>query len=192
MHRYKMSECRICFGIETDVLLRPCMCKGSIMFVHQNCLLQWLKSKYPATYQTLIRHPKSGSTGLKCELCKYEYKGRVSYLKATQIAKKIKNSNTTYLLLMNIPIMIYLAYKCNYLIRHIFYFFYHQAYRMKQKSLISNKAKRIVEFIVKVLLEIFSVSVFGAALPLIGLNTMKLCFKLLSEFKVIEFENFIY
>ncbi|GMS99890.1 hypothetical protein PENTCL1PPCAC_22065, partial [Pristionchus entomophagus] len=34
--------CRMCRGDEGD-LYHPCLCTGSIKYVHQECLLEWLK-----------------------------------------------------------------------------------------------------------------------------------------------------
>lgn len=51
-------ECRVCReGRSQGPLLRPCRCAGSIMYAHQDCLLQWL------------RH--SGKDA--CELCKHRF-----------------------------------------------------------------------------------------------------------------------
>ncbi|XP_076874804.1 E3 ubiquitin-protein ligase MARCHF8 isoform X2 [Brachyhypopomus gauderio] len=51
--------CRICHceGDEECALITPCRCTGSLRFVHQSCLNQWIKS----------------SDTRCCELCKYEF-----------------------------------------------------------------------------------------------------------------------
>ncbi|KAM7073804.1 E3 ubiquitin-protein ligase MARCHF8 isoform 8-T38 [Molossus nigricans] len=51
--------CRICHceGDEESPLITPCHCTGSLHFVHQACLQQWIKS----------------SDTRCCELCKYEF-----------------------------------------------------------------------------------------------------------------------
>uniref|UniRef100_A0A3Q3WG65 RING-type E3 ubiquitin transferase n=1 Tax=Mola mola TaxID=94237 RepID=A0A3Q3WG65_MOLML len=51
--------CRICHCEEDDEspLITPCHCTGSLRFVHQSCLQQWIKS----------------SDTRCCELCKYEF-----------------------------------------------------------------------------------------------------------------------
>uniref|UniRef100_A0A060SZ77 RING-type E3 ubiquitin transferase n=1 Tax=Blastobotrys adeninivorans TaxID=409370 RepID=A0A060SZ77_BLAAD len=53
--------CRICRGeaTEEEPLYHPCKCSGSIKYVHQDCLLEWL------------RHSKKKPV---CELCKSPYK----------------------------------------------------------------------------------------------------------------------
>ncbi|XP_032805630.2 uncharacterized protein LOC116940240 isoform X1 [Petromyzon marinus] len=51
--------CRICHceGEEENGLITPCHCTGSLRFVHQSCLQQWIKS----------------SDTRCCELCKYDF-----------------------------------------------------------------------------------------------------------------------
>ncbi|KAJ8013804.1 hypothetical protein DPEC_G00033590 [Dallia pectoralis] len=51
--------CRICHceGDDENPLITPCHCTGSLRFVHQGCLQQWIKS----------------SDTRCCELCKYEF-----------------------------------------------------------------------------------------------------------------------
>lgn len=66
--------CRVCrSGEEGGSLYRPCHCKGSIQFVHEDCLNDWL----------------SVSRGVKCELCKYPFrwqKGRPVALSSDRYA----------------------------------------------------------------------------------------------------------
>ncbi|KAM0668670.1 hypothetical protein ACQRIU_002232 [Beauveria bassiana] len=54
------SICRICRGeaTETEPLFYPCKCSGSIKFVHQDCLMEWL----------------SHSQKKYCELCKTSFR----------------------------------------------------------------------------------------------------------------------
>ncbi|KAI3952901.1 hypothetical protein MKW92_046949 [Papaver armeniacum] len=51
--------CRICTnpGDSENPLRQPCACSGSIKFVHQDCLLQWLKY----------------SKARRCEVCRYPF-----------------------------------------------------------------------------------------------------------------------
>ncbi|XP_073935553.1 E3 ubiquitin-protein ligase MARCHF8 isoform X3 [Castor canadensis] len=53
------DACRICHceGDDESPLITPCHCTGSLHFVHQSCLQQWIKS----------------SDTRCCELCKYEF-----------------------------------------------------------------------------------------------------------------------
>lgn len=54
-----MCVCRICHceGDEECPLITPCRCTGSLSFVHQSCLNQWIKS----------------SDTRCCELCKFDF-----------------------------------------------------------------------------------------------------------------------
>lgn len=51
--------CRVCRGgHESGPLMRPCRCKGSIEFCHEDCLSSWL----------------AVSRGSRCELCKHPFR----------------------------------------------------------------------------------------------------------------------
>jgi len=54
-----MASCRICYEESTDTnpLLEPCACKGSVQYVHKRCLHTWIQA----------------STGRQCELCNTTY-----------------------------------------------------------------------------------------------------------------------
>ena len=50
-------SCRICHSVtDLDTLVSPCLCTGSMKYVHESCLLNWLKS----------------SVKTNCELCLHE------------------------------------------------------------------------------------------------------------------------
>lgn len=59
--------CRICRGEATAAqpLLHPCECRGSIRYIHQDCLLEWLKH--------------SNKTTKKCDICNSPYKFQTIY-----------------------------------------------------------------------------------------------------------------
>ena len=56
--------CRICFAGEEEglgKLISPCLCRGSMRFVHLECLTQWrLSSANPLSF-------------FECDNCKYRY-----------------------------------------------------------------------------------------------------------------------
>jgi E3 ubiquitin-protein ligase MARCH6 len=56
-------QCKICY-LKTTPLLRLCNCKGSIGFVHEECILKWVTRKLEK--QTVLEMPS-------CELCKTPY-----------------------------------------------------------------------------------------------------------------------
>lgn len=41
--KLNLDICRVCRISDGGKLYHPCLCTGSIKFVHQECLLQWLK-----------------------------------------------------------------------------------------------------------------------------------------------------
>lgn len=77
--------CRICYepGEKENPLVAPCTCKGSMKFIHLNCLRQWMDGRL------CLREDPCGSSGggrqggplansyfwrsLDCELCKTSY-----------------------------------------------------------------------------------------------------------------------
>lgn len=54
----RICQCEVCEIEDDSPLIAPCLCDGSMKFVHQECLQKWIKS----------------SDKECCELCKYEYK----------------------------------------------------------------------------------------------------------------------
>ncbi|KAH7913030.1 hypothetical protein BJ138DRAFT_1059988 [Hygrophoropsis aurantiaca] len=65
-HAEEEKQCRICFGDESDCkengrLIRPCLCKGSLSYVHVGCLQKWRNSAV------------SQSAFYSCPQCQYRY-----------------------------------------------------------------------------------------------------------------------
>lgn len=60
-------SCRICRGeaTQSQPLYHPCKCRGSIKYVHQDCLMEWLKHANKSTE--------------KCDICDTPYKFRIIY-----------------------------------------------------------------------------------------------------------------
>ena len=61
-----VNECRVCRGEEEDAdqpLVAPCLCSGSILLVHQECLQEWLAHSGKDT----------------CELCNVKYRFESQY-----------------------------------------------------------------------------------------------------------------
>ena len=69
----KENFCRICYGEEDDndnPLIQPCICHGSMKYIHFNCLKHWLKTN---TYILTEENESSKSFIYRlpqCELCK--------------------------------------------------------------------------------------------------------------------------
>ncbi|KAL5018899.1 hypothetical protein ScPMuIL_004621 [Solemya velum] len=53
----RICQCEVCEIWLESPLIAPCLCSGSMKFVHQACLQKWIRS----------------SEKISCELCKYEY-----------------------------------------------------------------------------------------------------------------------
>eukprot|EP00966_Prymnesium_polylepis_P175518 4062099-Prymnesium_polylepis.1 len=55
--------CRVCFGgPEAGKLFSPCLCRGSMRFVHVHCLNEW---------RATSQNPRSF---FRCDQCRYEYR----------------------------------------------------------------------------------------------------------------------
>jgi len=55
--RAKMKTCRICLDDEVSEMIQPCVCRGSIANVHNECLQAWAEVQ----------------NSTSCEICKQEY-----------------------------------------------------------------------------------------------------------------------
>ena len=62
-------ECRVCrdFGDESAPLVSPCLCDGSMKYVHEECLVRWLKLK----------------NSTSCEICSHEFSFTAVYARNT-------------------------------------------------------------------------------------------------------------
>ena len=82
-----ISECRICFEIETydDPFISPCRCKGTSQYVHESCLNTW-------------RNFNRNSTAWeRCMECGEEYTLRYRYpIEKTNIFDPIKKATVIY------------------------------------------------------------------------------------------------
>ena len=72
----KTTPCKICLldGCEDDYLIAPCSCKGSIRYVHMECLRTWIRGRLN------LQENQRGSyfyKQLPCELCKTNYPSMV-------------------------------------------------------------------------------------------------------------------
>ena len=73
----KPKVCRICYGKDTNTdnpLICPCTCKGSMKYIHYQCLKNWLNSKIENESSLDSETEEVGITycckDLSCELCK--------------------------------------------------------------------------------------------------------------------------
>jgi E3 ubiquitin-protein ligase MARCH1/8 len=77
------NVCRICYEVDEDVQACPCKCLGSHAYAHINCLKLWIIEKFPKLEES------------HCEICKKQYKIKVSYsLKYQKPETEEKKVNT--------------------------------------------------------------------------------------------------
>ena len=92
--------CRVCRGGEEEGndLYHPCMCKGSISYVHKECLMTWL----------------SFASRTKCELCGYAFKLSPEYAPNTPNTLPLKEMVLIALetVLKSLPSAIHLVLLC--------------------------------------------------------------------------------
>lgn len=97
-------SCRICRGEATlkQPLIHPCKCRGSIRYIHEDCLLEWLKHSSKSTKQ--------------CDICNTPYQFKTIYdpnmpnrvpllLIWNKILDTVTNALITYIL-----VVLYLAF----------------------------------------------------------------------------------
>lgn len=74
--------CRICYENETEEnkLISPCLCQGSVKYVHESCLKTWINNQ--------INNPQEKGI---CEICKFKY-----WLKFTTHQKFSKDKSCQY------------------------------------------------------------------------------------------------
>ncbi|SCW01164.1 LAFE_0D06502g1_1 [Lachancea fermentati] len=67
------ATCRICRGESTDdnPLFHPCKCRGSIKYIHESCLIEWVASKN-------VDINKPGAE-VKCDICHYPIQFKTMY-----------------------------------------------------------------------------------------------------------------
>ena len=80
----KNKTCRICYdGISTikNPLINPCKCKGTMKYIHYNCLINWMKNKAekPNDKFNVKEYISYDKSLFICELCKCDFPYYVKY-----------------------------------------------------------------------------------------------------------------
>lgn len=75
------KECRYCLQEDQITnLITPCHCEGTMKYVHNECLEDWIKN----SNRTIIQEPnlinKSVVYSTKCEICKFTMKYTTGYM----------------------------------------------------------------------------------------------------------------
>ncbi|KAL4463861.1 hypothetical protein ABPG74_005798 [Tetrahymena malaccensis] len=94
------ESCRICLAdtyTKKNRFIQPCNCAGTVAYVHEECLQQWLKSKIHCK-ETPI-HSYYSMKNLECELCKFKYTDENSFVGKNFESVLIQKPNCPYLML---------------------------------------------------------------------------------------------
>ena len=80
----KNRVCRICYGEDSskdNPLIYPCICKGSMKYIHYLCLKNWLNSKVESMEQYSEESPiiSYNIKEICCELCKAQFPDYIRY-----------------------------------------------------------------------------------------------------------------
>ena len=89
--------CRICFGSESSEanrLVRPCLCSGSVAFLHEACLRLWVESR--------------GQAEPTCEICHALLKIETTTVQAWSLCVFFRSS-TCLILPLSIPMFVVLV-----------------------------------------------------------------------------------
>jgi E3 ubiquitin-protein ligase DOA10 len=96
-------SCRICYEEETEEhkLISPCLCTGSVQYMHECCLKEWLKAK------------SSDVQAAECELCKHKFDYEtvlISNLKALTCASARRKVVMTLLMTIGFTVLVLIVY----------------------------------------------------------------------------------
>ena len=77
--------CRICYSEEDPVadfdnpLVQPCLCSGSLKYIHLNCLKQWLNTKSITKIDSNYNYSIFLVKQIECEICKTKFPDFIKY-----------------------------------------------------------------------------------------------------------------
>jgi len=72
--------CRICYSDDKEVespLIQPCLCSGTMKYIHLECLQKWLKSKVTIKTSSNENCMSYSLKQIECELCKAVLPGKL-------------------------------------------------------------------------------------------------------------------
>jgi RING-variant domain len=63
------NSCKYCLQEGEEQLLTPCLCKGSVGYVHNSCLIKWFEQRR----NSIVIPGNFSQYEFECEICKYKY-----------------------------------------------------------------------------------------------------------------------
>lgn len=183
-----MSECRICFNSGEEPLIAPCRCDGSIKWVHPACLEQWVLERYRQRYKELLRQ-SNNSSGISCELCKFEFWGQTKYLQGIKLLRVLLKSQSACYLALNLPVLGFLIYKFMRVTSILLKSTRSEFLLLTQQTNFLFIFIRLLKFTARLILNLFPFAVFGTALPVIMFSNVVLLRDLYAECRTFEISS---
>lgn len=98
-----IPQCRICLmedNEQSNPLINPCNCIGSVRFIHVECIRKWLKSKITTKmFNFLIVH---SFKSLECELCKKAFPEKIKFKEEIINIYEMQKPENNYIMLESI------------------------------------------------------------------------------------------
>lgn len=137
-------------------------------------------------HQQYITHgnTKNGLTGFSCELCRYEFRGRVKYMDLTHMFRKVLLIKVALVSIFNSSALIYLIYS---IWRKKFRVFQ----QLKEIWTILNvyQILKILPAVLRLSDSLLSLGTYCASLSIMIMSCWQLFQRILAEFRIIEIES---
>ena len=82
VNKKKKNICRICYNEEeeeTNPLIQPCQCSGTMKYIHYKCLKQWIETNSCIKIQKNNTYSIFNIKNFECELCKNKFPDIIEY-----------------------------------------------------------------------------------------------------------------
>ena len=98
--------CKICFETEDKLnfLIIPCLCQGSIKYIHESCLRKWIEKQIDV------------NNNPQCELCKYKYKFEYVFTYQFSNKKFCESMKSIFLVLLIVSIILLFIFSIVFII----------------------------------------------------------------------------
>jgi hypothetical protein len=106
------KECRYCLSDDKKGnLINPCQCEGTMKYVHQNCLEEWIKNGNKTIFEINSNSNKK-LFSTRCEICKYEIRFTKYYKNnlLKSIFKMLKNIFGSFKNVLNLTLHSFIVF----------------------------------------------------------------------------------